>query len=206
MGALPSAPMSSDKTRMLAGDWYQPADAQLTAERARARALCAQLNGAPAAERAALLQQLFGHCGAGVAVTPSFHCDYGYNISLAEQVYFNAHCVLLDVCAITVGAHTLFGPGVHIYTVNHPLDAARRRTGVEIGRPVHIGQDVWVGGATVICPGVTVGDGTVIGAGSVVTRSLPPGVLAMGNPCRVVRSLADGDRPGDGPAALCGPG
>src|SRR5690606_16633734 len=103
--------------------------------------------------------------------------------------YFNFNCVILDVAPVRIGANVLFGPAVQVYTASHPLDAAERRQGLEFGKPITIGNDVWVGGAAVICPGVSIGDGTVVGAGSVVTRSLPGGVFAAGNPCRVIRSL-----------------
>lgn len=181
--------MRSEKAKMIAGEIYDPADAELQADRERARRLCRQLNEADSAdERARIAGDLFGTSGA-VAVTPPFFCDYGFNIQAAQNVYFNANCVLLDICRISIGRDVLFGPGVHIYTVNHPMDATLRRSGVEIGKPVVIEDDVWVGGASVICPGVTIGARTVVGAGSVVTRSLPPDVFAAGNPCRVIRAL-----------------
>ena len=183
--------MSTEKSRMLAGELYDPNDAQLSAERARARSLCHELNSTDptdGARRDALLTALLGRAS-GATINPPFYCDYGSNIELAENVYFNFNCVVLDVARISVGAHTLFGPGVQIYAASHPMDAAQRRAGLEFGRPVTIGADVWVGGGAIICPGVTVGAGTVVGAGSVVTRSLPPGVFAAGNPCRVLRTL-----------------
>jgi maltose O-acetyltransferase len=180
--------MPSDKQKMLAGLPYDPADAELAADRARARGLCRSLN-AGAADASVVQRDLLPLAHPSAVVSAPFFCDYGYHIALSEGVYFNVNCVLLDICMISVGANTLVGPGVHIYTVNHPLDVGRRRTGVEIGRPVTIGCDVWIGGACVICPGVEIGDGTVVAAGSVVTRSLPPGVLAAGNPCRVVRAI-----------------
>lgn len=174
---------------MLAGELYDPSDAELRRERQRARALRRAINAAAPGDIARLAAQLLGREPVGLSITPPFFCDYGYNIELAENVYFNVNCVLLDVCRISIGRNTLLGPGVHIYTVNHPMDASLRRTGRELGKPVHVGSDVWIGGATVICPGVRVGDGTVIGAGSVVTRDLPPQVLAAGNPWRIVREL-----------------
>ena len=139
--------------------------------------------------RASILTALFGSCGAGVWLQPPFYCDYGSNIHLGEKVYFNFNCVLLDVCEIRIGARSLFAPAVQIYTATHPLDFELRKTR-ELGKPVTIGSDVWVGGGAIICPGVTIGDKSVIGAGSVVTKDIPAGVLAVGNPCRVIRELA----------------
>ena len=119
---------------------------------------------------------------------PPFHCDYGSNIHLGEKVFFNFNCVVLDVCEVRIGSYTLFGPAVQLLTATHPLNAELRRK-QELGKPIMIGSDVWVGGGAIICPGVTVGSRTVIGAGSVVTRDLPDGVVAVGNPWRVVRTI-----------------
>lgn len=117
-----------------------------------------------------------------------FYCDYGSNIHLGTQVYFNFNCIVLDVCDVYIGDFTLIGPAVQILTPLHPLDSALRRK-QESGKPIHIGSDVWVGGGALILPGVKIGARSVIGAGSVVTRDIPEGVLAVGNPCRIVRSI-----------------
>jgi maltose O-acetyltransferase len=122
---------------------------------------------------------------------PPFFCDYGANIELGERVFFNFNCVVLDVCPVRIGAYTLFGPNVQIYTPMHPFDAALRRS-QEFGKPVTIGADVWVGGGAIILPGVRISDRAVIGAGSVVTRDIPADVFAAGNPCRVIRQLECG--------------
>ncbi len=187
--------MRSEKEKMLAGEPYHAADPQLVAERLRARELCRQLSLlAPAAaenERTALLTELFG-VTSDTYVTPPFFCDYGGNIQLGEHVYFNFNCVILDVAPVTIGDNVLFGPAVQIYTALHPMDAATRRSGVESGKPVTIGNDVWIGGGAIVCPGVTIGEGAVIGAGSVVTRDIPAGVFAAGNPCRMVREITSG--------------
>jgi len=120
-----------------------------------------------------------------------FFCDYGTNIELGRKVFFNFNCVVLDVTPVRIGDHTLFGPEVLIYTATHPLDAEVRRAGLEFAKPVEIGADVWVGGGAIICPGVRIGARAVIGAGSVVTRDIPDDVFAAGNPCRVIRPLAE---------------
>jgi len=178
---------------MLAGLPYDPTDPTLSAERLRAQALCHELNALSpneAARRAQVLNMLFGK-PVTADITPPFFCDYGYNIELGENVYFNVNCVLLDVVRVDIGSNTLFGPGVHIYTATHFMSHVQRRTGLESGAPVTIADDVWVGGGAIICPGVTIGSGCVIGAGSVVTGAIPSGVFAAGNPCRVIRKLED---------------
>ena len=185
--------MRTEREKMLAGELYDPLDPALVLARDRARDLCRALNAtreAEVEERRRLLRGLFGAGGDSVGMQPPFYCDYGTNIRLGERVFFNFNCVVLDVCEVRVGDFTLFGPSVQIYTATHPMDATLRRSR-EFGKPIAIGSDVWVGGAAVLCPGVTIGSRTVIGAGSVVTRDVPEGVLAAGNPCRVIRALSD---------------
>lgn len=181
--------MRTERQKMLAGELYDPQDGELVAARARARDLCRSLNDSresQQAERRALLQDLFGSGGDTVWMQPPFYCDYGANIHLGTRVFFNFNCVVLDVCEVRVGDYTLFGPGVQILTPLHPLDPELRRER-ESGMPVHIGSDVWIGGGALILAGVTIGCRCVIGAGSVVTRDIPEGVFAAGNPCRVIR-------------------
>ena len=183
--------MPTELDKMLAGQPYDPLDADLASKRARARDLCQALNAtreADAEERRRLLVALFGRGGDTVWMQPPFFCDYGSNIELGERVFFNFNCVVLDVCPVRIGSFTLFGPAVQIYTALHPLQAERRRR-EEYGEPVEGGSDVWVGGAAVILPGVRIGARAVIGAGSVVTRDVPEGVFAAGNPCRVLRPI-----------------
>ncbi len=183
--------MRSEREKMLAGEPYDPFDAELAAARRRARDLCRALNDTHDAdehERRRILEDLFAQGGAQVWMQPPFYCDYGTNIYLGQRVFFNFNCVILDVCEVRIGDFTLFGPSVQIYTATHPLDAAARRT-EEMGRPITLGSDVWVGGGAIICPGVTIGSRAVIGAGSVVTRDVPEGVVAAGNPCKVIRRI-----------------
>jgi len=183
--------MSPERERMLAGELYDPMDAELVAARTRARELCQALNATPESDREgrrALLRDLFGKGGESVWMQPPFFCDYGSNIELGERVFFNYNCVVLDVCRVRIGDFTLFGPGVQILTPLHPLDHALRRK-QEFGKPIEIGSDVWVGGGALILPGVRIGARSVIGAGSVVARDVPEGVLAAGNPCRVIRPV-----------------
>jgi maltose O-acetyltransferase len=181
--------MKSQKDRMLAGELYDPLDPELSRDRRQARDICRELNAsAPgdAEARQRLLTALF-RAVSDVWIEPPFHCDYGSNISVGRKVFFNFNCVVLDVMRVQIGNHTLLGPAVQIYTAMHPVDADERRRGLEFAKPVTIGDDVWVGGAAVICPGVTIGDRAVIGAGSVVTRDVPADSFAAGNPCRVIR-------------------
>ena len=132
------------------------------------------------------MAQHFKTVGQHVNIRAPFHCDYGYNISLGDGVFMNFGCVILDVVEVTIGAATAIGPGVQILTADHPRDPVERRTGLESGRPIRIGSNVWIGGGAIILPGVTIGDDAVIGAGSVVTRDVAPGATVVGNPARVV--------------------
>jgi len=184
--------MPTEKEKMLAGVRYSAVAPELVAERLHARECCQRLAAlsprAPASERNPLLAQLFG-VETDVCITPPFFCDYGRNIKLGRNVYFNFNCIILDVAQVTIGDNVLFGPAVQVYTASHPMDADERRSGIECGRPIVIGSDVWLGGAAVLCPGVSIGERTVIGAGSVVVKDIPADVFAAGNPCRVIRSI-----------------
>ena len=188
--------MKSEKEKMLAGELYDPLDAELSRERERCRNLLKQLNDSredQVEERKALLNQLLG-AETDVWVQPPFFCDYGTNLRLGSKVFFNFNCVVLDVMRVTIGSNVLFGPAVQIYAATHPIEAAVRRKWLELGKPVTIGSDVWVGGAAIVCPGVTIGNRSVIGAGSVVTRDVPDDVFAAGNPCKVIRRLVATDQ------------
>ena len=177
---------------MLAGAPYLASDPELSALYAAAQGLVATFNGIRADDTPALtavLSRLFGRLGAGAVVRPSFRCDYGVHITIGPATFVNYDCVFLDCAWITIGAEVQIAPGVHLYTATHPLDAATRRSGLESARPITIGDGAWLGGRVVVCPGVTIGENTVVAAGSVVTKDLPPGVLAAGSPCRVIRPL-----------------
>ena len=179
--------MPSERQKMLAGELYDPLDAELVAARERARKLCWALNAAPDPQRD-VLRELFGAGGESVWMQPPFFCDYGSNIELGQRVFFNFNCTVLDVCPVRIGDFTLFGPGVQILTPLHPMNAELRRR-QEYGKPIEIGADVWVGAGALILAGVRIGSRSVIGAGSVVTRDVPEDVFAAGNPCRVVRLI-----------------
>jgi maltose O-acetyltransferase len=183
--------MQSEKEKMLGGKIYYANDKELIAERLRAKKLLHRLNITEYifnGNARNVLHELLPNANRKLYVEPPFHCDYGYNIYSGENVYFNVNCVVLDTMKITIGDNVFFGPGVHVYTATHPLDAEARRT-VENSKPVSIGNDCWIGGNTVICPGVTIGNGVTIGAGSVVTKDIPDNTLAVGNPAKVIRKL-----------------
>lgn len=182
----------SEHDKMVAGELYLASDPELVSLRRQARRLTRRFNDAGEDEleaRVALLRLLLGGCGARVEIEPPFYCDYGHNIRVGDNFYMNFGGVILDCAPVEIGRDVLCGPGVHIYTATHPLPARERARGLESARPVKIGDRVWLGGGVIICPGVQIGADTTIGAGSVVTRDVPAGVLAAGNPCRVIRSL-----------------
>lgn len=183
--------MKTEKEKMLKGALYNALDPELSDERQKARLLLSELNDltVPPEQRIPIVSQLIPHAGKNVCIQPPFYCDYGYNIFVGDDVFFNFNCVVLDVMTVTIGSRTLIGPGVQIYAATHPLNFKERAAGLEYAKPVIIGKDVWIGGGAIICPGVTIGDRAVVGAGSVVTRDVPPDVVVAGNPCKVIRRL-----------------
>lgn len=184
--------MKSEKQKMLSGELYNAQDEELTKERVRARLLLKKLNDSAedqVEERKQILNELIPAAGKNVQIQPPFYCDYGYNIEIGDGVFFNFNCVVLDVAPVKIGSRVLFGPNVQIYTATHPLNHRERAAGLESGQPITIGDDVWIGGSAIINPGVEIGDHTVIGAGSVVTKNIPAGVFAAGNPCKIIRKL-----------------
>ena len=184
--------MKSEKEKMLAAELYDPLDPQLSEERLQTRLLIKALNDTSEdqkEERARVLKKLTPNAGDGLWIQPPFYCDYGSNIKMGEKVFFNFNCVVLDVCEVTIGSRTLFGPNVQIYTATHPMNYKQRASGLEYAKPIAIGEDAWIGGSAIICPGVSIGDRSVIGAGSVVTKDIPSDVFAAGNPCKVIRIL-----------------
>ena len=181
----------TEKEKMLAGELFDPRDAQLAADRDRARRLMHRLNAELCEQDdtyRATLRELCPGVGAAMIRAP-FYCDYGYNVFVGEGTFVNFGCVCLDLAPITLGRRCQVGPGVQLLTAHHPLDPAQRATGVESGRPVTVGDDCWIGGGAILCPGVTVGDRAVIGAGSVVTRDVPADCVVAGNPAREIRHL-----------------
>ncbi|WP_308425685.1 sugar O-acetyltransferase [Pilimelia terevasa] len=183
----------SMRARMLAGLPYRADDPALVAESRRARALTHRLNAADPADEAGrrdLLVALLGGFGADSQIRSPLHCDYGYQTFVGDRVFVNVGLVCLDVARVTIGDDAQLGPYVQLLTATHPLEPAERRAKWESAAPVTVGANAWLGGGVTVCPGVTIGPDTVVGAGAVVTRDLPAGVLAVGNPARVVRRLA----------------
>ena len=183
--------MSEEKQKMIAGELYRPSDETLRAERLQARHLIHRYNHTEPdakSERQALLNNLLGQ-SEGAYIEPTFRCDYGYNIYLGKGFYANFDCVMLDVCPIIIGDNCMLAPGVHIYTATHPLDATERNSGLELGKPVTIGHNVWIGGRAVINPGVTIGDNVVVASGAVVTKDVPANVVVGGNPAKIIKTL-----------------
>jgi maltose O-acetyltransferase len=175
---------------MLAGELYYAGDPQLVADRARCEQLQYAFNSeADADARGGVLRELLGGVGRSSYIRPPFFCDYGFNITLGDGVFLNFNCVILDVVRVAIGDRVQIASAVQILAADHPLDVETRASGLENGGPIVIDDDAWIGGGAILCPGVTVGRGSVIGAGSVVTRDIPPDVVAVGNPCRVLREL-----------------
>ncbi|MEV3712039.1 maltose acetyltransferase domain-containing protein [Paenibacillus larvae] len=184
--------MRTEKDKMLNGELYFASDPELAEERKRARKLIRLFNQSVETDeeiRTALLRELFGSVGKRINIEPSFRCDYGYNIHVGDDFYENFDCVILDVCKVSIGNHCFMAPGVHIYTATHPLEAEVRNTGAESGKPVKIGNSVWIGGRAVINPGVTIGDNVVVASGAVVTKDVPDNVVVGANPARILKSL-----------------
>jgi maltose O-acetyltransferase len=171
-------------------------DSRILALRNRAKNSCYDYNATrpgDETERRRLLKKLLGSCGDGIVIEPPFWCDYGVNIHIGTDFYANHGLVILDGARVSIGNHVFIAPNVGIHTAGHPLDAERRNAGQEYALPVTIGDNVWIGAGVTLVPGVCVGNNSVIGAGSVVTRDIPPDVVAVGNPCRVIREITAED-------------
>lgn len=185
-------PSKSERQKMLDGELYLASDPALVAERVEARRRVARYNATgpdDLVERARILGELLGEVGEGCTIEPPFRCDYGANIRLGASVYLNFGCIVLDCAPVTIGSRVKFGPSVQLIAATHPIDPVVRAAGPELAGPITIGDDAWLGAGVIVLPGVTIGAASVIGAGSVVTRDIPPGVIAYGNPCRVGRRI-----------------
>lgn len=178
---------------------YNDFDADLFDLRVEAKKLFKEFNRTEDEEterRQDIMRRLFRKVGERVWMEPNFTCEFGKNITIGSDVYINFGCTLLDCGQITIGNNTLLGPNVSMYSANHSLDSSERIAGALIPEPITVGDRVWIGGGSTVLSGVTIGDDTVIGAGSVVTHDIPSGVLAAGNPCRVIRKITEKDKVG----------
>lgn len=179
--------------KMISGELYNANDAELTRMRKDARDLLNKINQSVQdirdGDRLEICKQLFGKTGTGLWLQPPFFCDYGRNIELGSNVFFNFNCVVLDVAKVIIGSNVMFGPNVQIYTAGHPLDEQKRRDAQEFGKTIRIGSDVWVGGSAILCPGITIGDASIIAAGAVVTKDVPAKVLVGGTPAKIIKEL-----------------
>lgn len=185
------------RERMLAGLPYKPRQDGLAALAERCRRLTFEYNHMHPDEtdrKDQLIRQILGKCGKNIWIEAPFHCDYGINIEAGDNFYANFNCVILDVARVIIGSNVMFAPNVAIYTAGHPLHWQSRNSGYEYGREVCIGDNVWLGGNVVVNPGLSIGNNVVVGSGSIVTKSIPDNVLAVGNPCRIIRQITAEDR------------
>jgi len=184
--------MKTEKQKMVNGELYNPGDSVLVSDRLQARKLVRLYNLTAEEEsekRNKLLKELLGSTGESFFIEPSFRCDYGYNIHVGENFYANFNCVFLDVCEIRIGDNCFIAPGVHIYTAAHPIHPQERNSGVEFGKPVTIGDNVWIGGGAIINPGVHIGNNVVIASGAVVTKDVQDNVVVGGNPAKIIKEI-----------------
>lgn len=183
--------------RMQKGLVYNDFDQDLFNKRVEAKKLFKAYNKTDDEEsdlRNKIMKQLFKNVGENVWIEPDFRCEFGKNITIGDNVYINFGCIILDCSEVTIGSHTLLGPNIGLYAANHSTDATERINGGCYGKPIHIGNNVWLGGDVKVLQGVTIGDNTIIGAGSIVTKDIPDNVIAVGNPCKVIRKITEEDK------------
>lgn len=190
--------MESEKEKLKAGRLHDANyDRELVAERDICKEICYEYNmlrPSQTAERNNLIRKLMGRVGNNVIIEQPFHCDYGYNIEVGDNICINYNCTILDSANVIFGDNVFVAPNCGFYTVGHPLDVEQRNKGLEYAFPIVIGDNVWIGAQVCVLPGVTIGDNSVIGAGSVVTGNIPSGVIAFGNHCRVIRQITEADK------------
>ncbi|WP_136481605.1 sugar O-acetyltransferase [Cognatitamlana onchidii] len=180
----------TEKEKMISGEMYNPSDETLVEDRRRCRILQTKFNFLSENkkhERNELLSKLIANAKTNLYIEPPFYCDYGYNIIAGKNVYFNFNCCVLDVATVTLGDNVMIGPYVQIYTATHPLEHELRNSGLEYAKAINIGDNVWIGGNSTICPGVTIGNNAVIAAGAVVTKDVPTNVVVGGNPAKIIK-------------------
>lgn len=179
----------TEKEKMLSGELYCALDSELEKEHEKAQRILREFNNSSDINRSEILKSIFGKTGKSFCVKPNFRCDYGYNIYVGENFFANYDCIILDVCKVTIGDNCMMAPRVCIYTATHPLEAELRISGLEYGKPVTIGNNVWLGGNSVIAPGVTIGDNVVVAAGAVVVKDVLDNVVVGGNPAKIIKYL-----------------
>lgn len=187
----------TEKEKMIEGKLYKAFGEELAGERQYAKELVFDFNGLhprKIEERNKIIKKLLGKIGNDFYIEPPFRCDYGYNIFVGDNFYSNYNCIILDCAKVTIGDNVLFAPNVSLFTAGHPIDHELRNTGLEYAFPITIGNNVWIGGGVIVTPGITIGNNVVIGAGSVVTKDIPDNVVAVGNPCKVLRKITDNDK------------
>jgi maltose O-acetyltransferase len=180
----------TEKEKMIAGENYNCLDPELEADRQKTKKLLYRYNKTETEEeRPPILRQLLGSFRENSLIWPPFFCSYGYNTYIGDYVFLNYMCTILDGADVRIGSHVMIGPAVQVYTAEHPLQSAPRIQGWEVAKPIVIEDNVWVGGGAILLPGVTIGRNAVIGAGAVVSRDVPPNMVAVGNPARVVKEI-----------------
>lgn len=187
----------SEKEKMLNGKLYKGDVEELVKERLYAKDVLFEFNKLAPSEiikRNQIIKGLFGNIQSNFHIESPFYCDYGYNIDIGKNFYANHNCIILDCAKVTIGDNVMFGPNVNLYTAGHPIHFEVRNTGLEFAIPVIIGNNVWIGGNSVINPGIKIGDNVVIGSGSVVTKDIPANTIAVGNPCKVIREITEKDK------------
>lgn len=189
--------MESEKEKMIAGKPYLPGGKELSIDRMQAKEVCHDINTLSpreVAKRNKAFKKLFGKTSKRFYIEPPFYCDYGYNIEVGNNFYANHNLVVLDCAKVCIGDNVMIAPNVALYTAGHPIHHELRNQEIEYALPITIGNNVWIGGNVVVNPGVTIGDNTVIGSGSVLTKDIPSNVIAVGNPCKVLRQITDEDK------------
>lgn len=188
--------MRSELEKMLAGELYNAMDSEFESMARKKTRLLEKYHKTgfdDEEERREILKELFDQLGENAMIKAPFYCDYGSNIAIGDDFFANYDCIMLDVSRITIGDNVMFGPRVGLYGAGHPIDAEVRASGLEFGREITIGNNVWIGANVVVNPGVTIGDNVIIGSGSVVTKNIDKNVIAAGNPCRVIRMITEED-------------